>query len=408
MSLSLDRNCYFVFSPIFVGKVLKDHPGSSLDEICFGEYSGQKGSNSEYYAAQMIRPWKIGKQYPKEFEEKREVEKTISIWRKMKTRNEFFSEVYDLIDQSLDKLQRRCHKANIYLTDKKLVKDAILFGKILKIFTDIIQVEKQFPKNHKISSRHELLEVCLEECELILNEFEDSDYDSFVDFANFEHVEKEIQADFWLLDSLKINESEITNALNFESLVLQESEALHLTSLHSEHARYKLLALKMIYEKYGFAKSVWHPTDSIKILAQQILENGPHIIKGAFSKQHFIKDPKKVFDSKLTEEVCGRSLYVWNRENCINTYFPQEPHAIVIVGVRKFGDEEVVLYVDPEDGSNPNFESSQNIYILTYEELKKRIVSIQGYRFASVLNTCFFLKKRVGDNEYAYYAPKLN
>lgn len=125
-----------------------------------------------------------------------------------------------------------------------------------------------------------------------------------------------------------------------------------------------LVSLRFFSAKHlGFKVSDWNPKKSFAELIKELLQKGPLIVGGFFEKTSYTMDP-----IKTCEKIENRPIYEF-LQNSHKEPFQGLPHAILIVGAKTFGTKDTVLFIDPNEESNPNQPDKQKIYAMSYERL---------------------------------------
>ncbi len=134
------------------------------------------------------------------------------------------------------------------------------------------------------------------------------------------------------------------------------------------------LALTRIY---GFPASSWNISKGIDVLFEEVRNHGAVGVGGMFSRKQYTEKPHQVM------EIAGNKIFGWSPE-ARKPYFTG--HYIAVVGVIKENRKEqlqkgnvgYVIYVDPNDGSNPKEPEQQQYCVISYKKFKGSVCNEFG------------------------------
>lgn len=131
--------------------------------------------------------------------------------------------------------------------------------------------------------------------------------------------------------------------------------------------RYREVAQHCLAMAYGLKETKWTPEQNIDSLIKELTEHGPLVIGGEFGKDYYIDSPTKI------EIIHGKEACSWKpgaprRKGVIQQY-------VVLVGAKKVKDMGLVYFIDPTEASDPKNPSSQKYYKISYTNLKNHIES---------------------------------
>lgn len=121
----------------------------------------------------------------------------------------------------------------------------------------------------------------------------------------------------------------------------------------------------LISNKFGLEKSTWTPEMGIIPLIEELEKKGPLVIGGFFGKAYYLDNP---VDCK--SKISGRVIKHWEKD--ARRAQLHIAHKVVIVGA-KATPAPLVYFVDPEQPSNPNNKEEQEIFEITFNNLKSNI-----------------------------------
>ena len=135
-------------------------------------------------------------------------------------------------------------------------------------------------------------------------------------------------------------------------------------------------------------------------MIEQLRSHGPHLVVGKIGRGYY---ENRLVPYKLD----GRSVFKLIPNDSRKQALQEGTHAVVIVGAFDIKGLQQVSFLDPNDGSDPSDVSTQKIYLISYEELKKSIFIILGGepQFKED-GTPIFTENRKEDNDYAIYMEK--
>ena len=97
------------------------------------------------------------------------------------------------------------------------------------------------------------------------------------------------------------------------------------------------------FDRYGFKESSWKPTDSIKVLIEELKLHGLLGVIGRFGS-NFYRCSSKVIEGLTLD---GGAVYTWKRGS--PTKERTTCYNIILVGTGAASSCEIVYYLDPED-----------------------------------------------------------
>ncbi len=328
----------------------------------------QKGDTCDFYALQILRDeWRIGKNPPKSLADERAVERGISHYRKAVS--------------SVD----------------ALFKPQIAYAEIFSKYAGGSCSKQQ--AQHLIKNEpHRIVPQYREQVSKGISSF--CSQNSHKDLSEF------VQESF-LNARMEVHESFLSNC-NMTSEFIKKT-ALSLfgmpwdqLSLSMRECHERILSFMQLWLSYGCQRSSWHPEQSIGKLIEQLHLHGPLLVCGQFGQSYY-ENPA----SEQPQKIEGRPILYWKKDS------PRKEnininHTIVIVGAKIDSHKrELVYYLDPLDGSNPNDRSTQKIYVMSYDRLYASIASLNGEHGVSPESKKpVFSEQKQGENVYALYMPK--
>lgn len=209
------------------------------------------------------------------------------------------------------------------------------------------------------------------------------------DFSTFTHQ-------LWMR-ARQDNNQQLYDALR----ITPESVTLITRSLqknYKDDMEWILLILPQIFQEnaYGLQRSLWHPTQPITALMEQLRQYGPHVVKGTFG-QFFYQDPP----FRLSVKVEGRSVFGW-RPDAKRKDLGESQHAVTVIGARS--DSGHVYFIDPLDGSDPRNPETQKIYVMSYEKFKAFLANLYDARMRTESGEIVFTDPQERENCYALHA----
>jgi hypothetical protein len=127
---------------------------------------------------------------------------------------------------------------------------------------------------------------------------------------------------------------------------------------------------------YGLVRSTWDPSKSIDVLFKEVKEHGVIGFGGTFGRDYYLKD------SHVVRQSNGRDIYGWSQgERKEESLCFASVHYIGVVGVTKpttATGQACVIYVDPEDGTDPQNSAQQKFYMISYASFMKNLFDEYG------------------------------
>src|ERR1700722_4802270 len=151
-------------------------------------------------------------------------------------------------------------------------------------------------------------------------------------------------------------------------------------SIRKKGALLDLFAIKVMAEKYGLKESSWKPSDKIESLIEELNKNGPLAIAGFLGRIAYSDEPVK-----LNQQLGGRDIYGWIPGAKRNPVEDLTVHMCLIVGAKKIGGLENILFIDPYDPSDPNDKSAQKIYFWPYKTFTENAIDFHGRPYSNEL-----------------------
>ncbi|MCB1119056.1 MAG: hypothetical protein KDK65_03765, partial [Chlamydiia bacterium] len=134
----------------------------------------------------------------------------------------------------------------------------------------------------------------------------------------------------------------------------------HLRTGYLQEAMHHAIAWKM-----SFIHSTWTPEQTHADFIECLKRLGPHLITGSFGPMFYQERPT------VKDTISTRNIYGWSRG--AQAKFSPSAHAIIAIGAANLSNQEVVYYIDPFDGSDPQDKEVQRIYVISYKSFKERI-----------------------------------
>ncbi len=355
----------FVFCPPLPGK-----PGPyAADGISRTRVpqSGQKGDTCGYYALQILRnEHKIGKNPPQNLMTERGIELAISQYRKQ-----------------CSKVDNLFHPQCQY---------AELFSKVVgKPCTKQLARQCVEEQSYRILPEHR------KQMSTAVSSFCAQDtHDDFLTYVQECHLKAMMEVHEPFLHACHMSD-EFIQKMAFKLF----NEPWEKLSLFYKEIHERCLAFLQSYLCYECEQSPWHPEQPITQLINQLQLHGPHLVMGQIGKAYYHDAP-----SMQPQQIEGRSIFYWK---------PKAPrkedelmyHFVVIVGaeIDKRG-RQLVYFLDPLDGSDPKDMSTQKIYMMSYDRLKRSISDLHGKRLQEQDGQPAFFEQKKGKNNYSLYRNK--
>lgn len=167
---------------------------------------------------------------------------------------------------------------------------------------------------------------------------------------------------------------------------IEEFSGIKIANLSSQqkYMYLNIFTINTCASSYRFKSSSWTRNDSIADLGNEIQTHGPLIVGGFFGRNYYDVLPYE------REFLLGRTVYAWKKEDARST-LNRDRHVILLIGVKKEANLELVYYMDSSDESDPQDPSKQKIYVMSYA----RLISPD-----SISMIC------APEARYAYYLPK--
>lgn len=321
----------------------------------------QKGSTCGYYALQILRnEQRIGKCPPESQQIKRKVEVMVSQHRKALT--EIDKELafrIDFAEDLTEAFEGSCTKENAQ--------------QFLAHQTDQLALE---PKKKCIAALQDFLKQDL--------------YHDFYTYANESYLQAQMAAHEQLLKKFGLS----IEAIRYIPMHFKQTWETMTSREKEKHERN--LTFTYSASAYGCRHSPWHPDQPIASLIEQLKQLGPQLINGQIGRQ-FYEDPP----FQLNQTIEGRSIFGWkpNSKRKEIKFF----HAVVIIGAQIKDRKNLVYFIDPVDGSDPNDISTQKIYAISYDRLRSIITDMDGNRWKNENGEEVFASQKKYANQYALY-----
>ncbi len=332
--------------------------------------SVQKGETCIYYALQILRnERKIGKYSSRKLPESRFIErldeKAISKYRKSKTKADYkFGPLFSFekaIKTELDSGSFSREQAACFLRDKDKI-DNIVPKHRQKVCDALTSFCAQ-------NVHHDFSTYLYDQQNQALEKANQQFFEHFDLFPRDCYAEEELGKKPWK----DLSQSELSGAVYQTVFYLMRSA-------------------------YGCVQSSWHPEQGIEHLIEQLKAHGPHFMGGQIGRSYYEDAP-----SVLPQSIEGRPILYWKvNAKRIESY---RLHAVVVVGaqINKQG-QQLVYFLDPLDGSDPQDITTQKVYVMSYKRLKEAIVSLDGYRSKNPVDgSPIFLEQKLDENSYALH-----
>jgi len=308
---------------------IKPHPASERPRIV---QSPQKGDNAWYYTLKLIR-----KQYGKKSDDpNRKFEKLLSTYRKARTRG-------------LEDLNN----------DLQIVKCVLKKFKVQVINSEVAARILQTKKNG-------LSEKQVQRCKELLKDFITAKENDLKVYIEETYLNKCVYyaEEFFKnsIDNIKLQDyySEFIDINNPKE---KWENLSHLDKAIQSHSS----VLRLCKALFSLEESDWDPTKPIDNLLSLLDAQGVLMVCGFFGQTYYIDKP-----SIRNVKIENRNIYFWKPDAKRNEIL--NPHYINIVGIDK--KNNLIYYIDPLDGSDPENPEQQKIYEITYENFKSYITDI--------------------------------
>jgi hypothetical protein len=295
----------------------------------------QKGPTCWYYALNMVRA-RIGKNPSEDFIQEREIEKIVSLRRKLVTR------IRSEQDSDLAIVKQLMEDPN-YTKHQLWMKEGAL--KLRPLF-------KRLSEDPKTVEREEVVKV-------------DTILKGFVEQDRFKDLKAYVCA-LYCEQLNKINYMYLKNlGQNPEKYFYEDQAADSLSVVRewssvSDQEKRALLDnyfFRASFEKYGLQVSPWHPEHGPQRLVEVLRDKGPMYTKGQLGRAYYAEDPHVV------DKIDSRNILGWKKG--AKRVDLQIFHSVVVVGA-SFEGRGFVYFVDPLDQSGP--EEERPIYVSSYDK----------------------------------------
>ena len=136
-------------------------------------------------------------------------------------------------------------------------------------------------------------------------------------------------------------------------------------SLKELSSLYQEITRALILWKFCFTHSSFIPKESFDVFFGHI-KKAPHIFTGYLGRLYYQTE------AGVVGKIGRRQIYGW-KPTAEKREFDSTRHCVIVVGARKGEKKNLVFYIDPMDGSDPNDEEKQRIYVISYDNFVKRI-----------------------------------
>ncbi len=157
-----------------------------------------------------------------------------------------------------------------------------------------------------------------------------------------------------------------------------------------KHKGFLILIPELFLDKFGLKSTSWTPNSSINTLYTELRLRKVLYISGFFGKPYYKDDPKL-----MNNKMGDREIYYWPKGS--TKVLNGQAHAVLVVGVDTINN--LVLYIDPKDPSDPKSKSTQRIYATSYSSVQENSVSVDGY-LSNRLS-----KSQKEEKKWHYYSP---
>ncbi len=148
-------------------------------------------------------------------------------------------------------------------------------------------------------------------------------------------------------------------------------------NVNEKYVRESIAAFACLRSIFSCENSSWDPSQGPQALIDQLKTYGPHLVCGLIGKSFYKEAP-----SQQPNLVQGRQIHFWKVGSKINE--SSVGHVIVIVGAQIQNGKGYVYFLDPEDGSDPKDLKSQKVYVMSYDKLKEKMTSLDGYQLKEI------------------------
>lgn len=331
------------------------------------ERASQKFSDCGYRALQILRDdQKIGKNFTDAQREERQVEVIISNHKKSRHKIDSTLKEHVFFAESLtQQLRGMCSTI-----DREFA---------FRLLGDMDNQEMPAEKN--AIAKEALKSYCSQ-----------NGYNDFLKFTK----------DSYSLAMIKIHENLLT-ALGFQTDELNCNLPICWKDLTIFQKRCYLgaWATKKSALAYGCQQSSWNPGQPIESLVNTLKDHGPHMVTGKLGQAYYKKNP-----TLSKNKIEGRHLYFWPPNSEKEDH--EVGHTVVIIGAKKIytetGSQELVYFLDPEDGSKPNDVGTQKVYATSYKNLCNSLHDLDTRPFNWTADGRVIHNDE--ENNYAFYLPK--
>ncbi|MGL5626211.1 MAG: hypothetical protein ACRDDW_01670 [Candidatus Rhabdochlamydia sp.] len=223
-----------------------------------------------------------------------------------------------------------------------------------------------------------------------------------VDFIHQEQLESYMKINIEFFESLKVDIKEIFESeITFENGYIDEWSDFEQLSAKKKSIMLNSFAFIIMAEKYGLKKSPWKPSDNIESLIKELDKNGPLAMGGVFGRSTYLDAP-----FCLKQRIENRDVYAWKPgAKRVKT---ASAHMCLIVGAKKVLDKEYIYFIDPQDSSDPDNESSQKLYLSSYKNFISRSIDLHGRAYSEEVGSQGIVEAPIESKAgYAYYGYKL-
>ncbi len=277
-------------------------------------------------------------------------------------------------EKSIDKLSLALDSAGLEtIAAKELLTHPILqpkasSGSSKKAAELVLKTEKFLSEGHR---------------KVLQNFIEESGSIDFRSYAESLLVRREVEHNTKFFKEIGIQpldaipESILKSKFKMQSI---SNEGVKKLSLENQKSIGNILTRFALAKIYVFPASSWNISKDIDVLFEEVRNHGVIGFGGFFSRHQYIEKPHQVM------EIAGNKIFGWSPGARKYSY----GHSIAVVGVIKENRKEqlqkgnagYVIYVDPNDGSNPKEPEEQQLYVISYKRFKEAVSD----EFGTVVN----------------------
>jgi hypothetical protein len=333
---------------------------------------GQKGNDCSYVACNRLRQ-RIGKNPPPGFEKERELEASLSKWRKKENENVWQNNLEAGFEKKWmawnpEELSRIPNAAE----QKELLREELENGKIKNVLEGKLKPEEV----------QKVLDFVTAFVQTNTNE-------DLINFANNRFDQKRIaDAQSLLVD---LDEGDYIPLID---------QSIQKEGIRAGAKRIYALIVFCMNGWYNFQQSHWHPMQPIRSLIHEIEQHGPHKVTGYFGMDYYKTPP-----FKLKDKVEGCDVFGWRPGTLIKVLDETITHTVIIVGARTLNDAEHVYFIDPNDPSDPA-DPYQKMYVISYNTLRGNIVNLAAQPLRLPNGDVSYSREEQGENFYAVHGKK--